>query len=158
MLMQQASDALACDGPLHQHLSGFRPRTSQQALASSIAGALARRETLIAEAGTGTGKTFAYLVPLLLSGARALISTGTRPLQDQLHERDLPAVRAALGIDLHCALLKGRANYVCPHHLERNLQEGRFPDPATGPQLRRIALFAQGSATGDRAQCSGVSE
>ncbi|MEY4864247.1 MAG: putative ATP-dependent helicase dinG [Pseudomonadota bacterium] len=158
MLQQQAHEALDVNGPLHLHLQGFRPRASQQALATSIANALAHRETLVAEAGTGTGKTFAYLVPLLLSGARALISTGTRPLQDQLHERDLPAVRAALGIDLHSALLKGRANYVCPYHLARHLQEGRFPDPAIGPQLRRIAVFAQGSTTGDRAHCSGVAE
>ena len=158
VLQEQVRQALGARGPLQEHLPGFRPRESQQALAASIARALMGRETLVAEAGTGTGKTFAYLVPLLLSGARALISTGTRPLQDQLHERDLPAIRAALGIDLHSALLKGRANYVCPHHLERNLQEGRFPDPAIGPRLRRIAIFAQGSSSGDRSHCTGVSE
>lgn len=158
LLQEQTTQALGPQGPLEEQLPGFRPRGSQQALAASIARALIGRETLVAEAGTGTGKTFAYLVPLLLSGARALISTGTRPLQDQLHERDLPAIRAALGIDLHSALLKGRANYVCPHHLERNLQEGRFPDPAIGPRLRRIAIFAQGSESGDRSHCNGVAE
>lgn len=157
-LGEEVRSALADDGPLHRFLPGFRPRTSQQELAASIARALASRENLVAEAGTGTGKTFAYLVPLLLSGARALISTGTRPLQDQLHDRDLPAVRAALGLDLHSALLKGRANYVCPYHLERHLHDGRFPDPAIGPRLRQIARFAQTSSSGDRAHCPGVPE
>ena len=158
LLQAQVRQALGSEGPVQAQMPGFRARDTQQALAASIARALMGRETLVAEAGTGTGKTFAYLVPLLLSGARALISTGTRPLQDQLHERDLPAIRTALGIDLHSALLKGRANYVCPYHLERNLQEGRFPDPSIGPRLRRIAIFAQGSPSGDRSHCTGVAE
>jgi ATP-dependent DNA helicase DinG len=157
-LAEASRAALSEGGALHQHLPGFRPRHSQQALAASIAQALAAREPLVAEAGTGTGKTFAYLVPLLLSGARALISTGTRPLQDQLYHRDLPAVRAALGLDFSSALLKGRSNYVCPHHLERHRQEGRFPDPGIGPRLQRIARFAAVSQTGDRAQCPDVPE
>jgi ATP-dependent DNA helicase DinG len=157
-LAEATRAALSAGGALDQVLSGFLPRRSQQELAVSIAVAIEARESLVAEAGTGTGKTFAYLVPLLLSGARALVSTGTRPLQDQLYHRDLPAVRAALGLDFNSALLKGRSNYVCHHHLERNRQEGRFPDPGIGPRLQKIARFAAVSASGDRAQCPDVPE
>lgn len=157
-LGQAAVNALAAGGPLARAVSGFRSREGQQALARSISTALADRGALVAEAGTGTGKTFAYLVPLLLSGARALISTGTRQLQDQLFTRDLPAVRAALAVDVRIALLKGRANYVCPHHLERQLTDGRFADPSTPSRLRLIHRFAQHSVTGDRAECADLAE
>ncbi len=150
--------ALAEGGPLARAMPGFRPRAGQQALAASIGRAIAERGTLVAEAGTGTGKTYAYLVPLLLAGGKAMISTGTRPLQDQLHARDLPLVRAALGAGLQTALLKGRANYVCHHHLERNLGDGRFPDPGTPIKLRRIHRFAAVSASGDRAECTELPE
>lgn len=149
---------LAANGALARHLPGFTTREGQQALASSVARAIAERSALVAEAGTGTGKTFAYLVPLLMSGARALISTGTRQLQDQLHGRDLPAVRAALGLDVRTALLKGRANYVCHHHLERQMTDGRFADAATPGKLARIHRFAKLSETGDRADCDSLAE
>lgn len=145
-------------GLLAQRLPGFRHRQAQLALASSIAQAVSERDCLVAEAGTGTGKTYAYLVPLLLSGARALISTGTRHLQDQLHARDLPAVKAALGLDVRTALLKGRSNYVCSHHLERALVDGRFADLATPGKLRRIHRFAQVSESGDRSECVDIAE
>ncbi|MEI7446836.1 MAG: ATP-dependent DNA helicase [Burkholderiales bacterium] len=157
-LPDAARDALADDGPLARAIPGFRPRAGQQALAQSIGRAIVERGTLVAEAGTGTGKTYAYLVPLLLAGGKAMVSTGTRPLQDQLHARDLPAVRAALGAGLQTALLKGRSNYVCHHHLQRHLTDGRFPDPATPMKLRRIARFAATSATGDRAECTELPE
>ena len=121
---------------------GYVPRQSQQDMARSIAECIASRGTLVAEAGTGTGKTFAYLVPALLSGARTLISTGTRHLQDQLVGRDLPALAASLGVATHVAVLKGRANYVCHHHLERNLLEGRFERREDVAMLRRIERFA----------------
>jgi len=139
-------------------LPGFVPREGQQQLSAAIADALQGRGTLVAEAGTGTGKTFAYLVPVLLSGARALLSTGTRHLQDQLHGRDLPALVRALGIDVRTALLKGRGNYVCHHHLERNLADGRFADRSTPEALRRIDRFARLSQTGDRAELPELSE
>jgi ATP-dependent DNA helicase DinG len=157
-LPDAARDALAEGGALARAIRGFRPRAGQQALAHSIGRAIAERGTLVAEAGTGTGKTYAYLVPLLLAGGKAMVSTGTRHLQDQLHARDLPAVRAALGAGLQTALLKGRANYVCHHHLQRHLTDGRFPDPATPAKLRRIARFAASSATGDRAECTELAE
>ncbi len=157
-LRAASRDALAADGALARALPGFRPREGQQALAASVAAAVAARGTLVAEAGTGTGKTYAYLVPLLLAGGKAMVSTGTRHLQDQLHGRDLPAVRAALGVDVSTALLKGRANYVCHHHLERHLADGRFPDPGTPVKLRRIHRFAAASASGDRAECTALPE
>ncbi|HVL58969.1 MAG TPA: ATP-dependent DNA helicase, partial [Burkholderiaceae bacterium] len=97
-------------------------------------------------------------MPVLLSGSRALISTGTRPLQDQLFARDLPAVRAALGSDATIAVLKGRANYVCPHHLERNLADGRFADPRMPAQLRAIERFAATTDSGDRAEHRELAE
>jgi ATP-dependent DNA helicase DinG len=157
-LPDAAAAALADGGKLAGAWPGFRPRAGQQALAASVARAIAERGTLVAEAGTGTGKTFAYLVPLLLAGGKALISTGTRHLQDQLHGRDLPAVRAALGVPVRTALLKGRANYVCHHHLARHLTDGRFTDPGVPQALRRIRVFAQHSESGDRADCAEVGE
>ena len=96
-------------------------------MAEAIARTIAGRGRLIAEAGTGTGKTFAYLVPALLDGGKVIISTGTKTLQDQLYERDVPMVRDALRVPATIALLKGRANYVCLHHLERTAREGRLP-------------------------------
>src|SRR5690606_39508910 len=93
---------------------GYTGRQSQQDMARAIAGCIEARGTLVAEAGTGTGKTFAYLVPALLSGARTLISTGTRHLQDQLVGRDLPALAATLGAATPAPMLKGPSHYVCP--------------------------------------------
>ena len=157
-LAAAARAALAPGGALARAMPDFRPREGQQGLAASVANALEARSTLVAEAGTGTGKTYAYLVPLLLAGGKAMVSTGTRHLQDQLHGRDLPAVRAALGVDLRTALLKGRSNYVCHHHLARHLADGRFPDPGTPGRLRRIHRFAATSDTGDRAECTELAE
>ena len=105
-------------GPLAGAVPGFRPRRAQLVMAEAVAEALDARGKLVVEAGTGTGKTFAYLVPALLSGRRVVISTGTRTLQDQLYHRDLPMVSAALGRPVHVALLKGRSNYLCRHRLE----------------------------------------
>jgi len=157
-LLDATARALSLQGPLASQLPGFRSREGQQGLAASVGQALHTRTALVAEAGTGTGKTFAYLVPLLLSGRRALVSTGTRHLQDQLHGRDLPAVRAALGAGVRCALLKGRANYVCHHHLARQMSDGRFSDPTAPGKLRTIHRFAQVSQTGDRAECDALAE
>ncbi|MBC7416457.1 MAG: ATP-dependent DNA helicase, partial [Herminiimonas sp.] len=100
-------------GPLGGAVGGYRPRQAQTDMAKAIAGAIATQSTLIAEAGTGTGKTFAYLVPALLWGGKTIVSTGTKNLQDQLFLRDIPTVRKALKAPVSVALLKGRANYVC---------------------------------------------
>jgi len=104
-------------------------------MAQAVARAIRERRPLVAEAGTGTGKTFAYLVPALLYGGKVIVSTGTKTLQDQLFERDLPLIRDALAAPVTVALLKGRANYVCHHHLERTAHEGRLPSRADARYL-----------------------
>ncbi len=113
---------------------------------------------LVAEAGTGTGKTFAYLVPALLYGGKVIVSTGTKTLQDQLFERDLPLIRDALAVPITVALLKGRANYVCHHHLERTAREGRLPSRDDARHLPKIVAFARASERGDRAELADVPE
>ena len=114
--------------------------------------------TLIAEAGTGTGKTFAYLVPALLAGGKVLLSTGTKPLQDQLFRKDLPAVLDALRINAATALLKGRANYVCLHRMARAEAEGLLPTREDVGHLRSVVRFAATTSTGDRAELADVPE
>jgi ATP-dependent DNA helicase DinG len=113
---------------------------------------------LVAEAGTGTGKTFAYLVPALLRGGKVIVSTGTKTLQDQLYGRDLPMVRDALKVSVTTALLKGRANYVCHYHLERAMAEGRFAQREEAGHIRRIAQFARSSGSGDKGELPDVPE
>jgi ATP-dependent DNA helicase DinG len=127
-------------------------------MAQAVATTIARRGQLVAEAGTGTGKTFAYLVPALLYGGKVIISTGTKTLQDQLYERDLPLVRDALALPVTVALLKGRANYVCHHHLERAAHEDRLPAREDARHLRKIIAFARASERGDRAELADVPE
>lgn len=148
----------APDGPLARAIPGFTPRTQQTEMAERVAQAIADRSVLVVEAGTGTGKTYAYLVPALLSGAKVIVSTGTKTLQDQLYGRDLPTVRGALGVPVSIALLKGRANYLCHYHLERSLQEGRFGSREDASHLQAIARWAKVTSTGDKAQCSEVPE
>ncbi|MFP5405803.1 MAG: ATP-dependent DNA helicase, partial [Gammaproteobacteria bacterium] len=146
------------DGPIARAHPGFTARDGQRRMAIAVAEAIEHGAALVAEAGTGTGKTFAYLVPALLCGGRVLISTGTRTLQDQLFQRDLPGVRDALGVTPSIALLKGRSNYVCKHHLRRNLEEGRFERREDAALLRRIDRFAAVSASGDRSAAPGIPE
>ena len=127
-------------------------------MARAILDTLERSEVLVAEAGTGTGKTFAYLVPALIAGGKVIVSTGTKTLQDQLFDRDLPAVREALASGASVALLKGRANYVCLYRLERAVSEARLASREEAAQLRRIERFAAASASGDRADLAEVAE
>ena len=127
-----ADDAALADifgegGTLARELPGFHFRPQQLEMAQAVARTIAARGQLVAEAGTGTGKTFAYLVPALLYGGKVIVSTGTKTLQDQLYERDLPLVRDALRVPVTIALLKGRANYICHYHLERASHEDRLP-------------------------------
>jgi ATP-dependent DNA helicase DinG len=145
-------------GALAAAVTGFRTRPFQLDMARAVASAIADRSVLVAEAGTGTGKTFAYLVPALRSGGKIIISTGTKTLQDQLFDRDIPMVRSALKLPVTVALLKGRANYVCHHHLQRTLADGRFASRDDVRDLGMIERFARTSLTGDRADCNGVSE
>jgi ATP-dependent DNA helicase DinG len=111
--MTSLADLFRADGPLARVLPGYAPRQAQIAMADAVADALAVGEHLMVEAGTGIGKTFAYLVPLLTPGMRAVVSTGTKTLQDQLYGRDLPLIAGALGRPVEIALLKGRGNYLC---------------------------------------------
>lgn len=153
-----SQDILDIDGSLAERLEGFVPRRAQQEMATRIERALADYSVFIAESGTGTGKTFAYLVPALLSGKKILISTGTRHLQDQLYHRDLPLVRDALAVPVTTALLKGRANYLCRHHLERVETEVRFTAKRDLSNLTRIREWAGRTQRGDIAEMSQVPE
>jgi len=127
-------------------------------MAEAIARAIETRGQLLAEAGTGTGKTFAYLVPALLSGGKVIVSTGTKTLQDQLFQRDLPLIRDALKVPVSVALLKGRGNYVCHHHLERASDQGTFAARADAAYLPRIVSFARTSTSGDKGELADVPE
>ena len=127
-------------------------------MACAVSKAIAANGLLIAEAGTGTGKTFAYLIPALLRGGKVIISTGTKTLQDQLFNRDIPMVRNALKSPVTVALLKGRANYVCRYHLERAKDDGRFLNRDDVVYLARIETYAKTSKTGDRSGLAAVPE
>ena len=152
------SPLFADDGPLATAIPGYRARSQQVELAQRIADAISGNRAYVAEAGTGTGKTFAYLVPALKSGGKVIISTGTKTLQDQLFQRDLPTVRDALRVGASIALLKGRANYVCHYHLERAQSEGRFGSKAEADHIRTIARFAKTTRSGDKAELIAVPE
>lgn len=154
----EIAGVFAPDGPLARRIPGFNARRQQVEMAQAVMDAIDDTGVLVAEAETGTGKTFAYLVPALLSGGKVIVSTGTRALQDQLYQRDLPAVRDALGRPVTTALLKGRANYVCHHHLKRTLAEGLLDFAEQVPQLRAIERFAARNASGDRALLAEVPE
>ena len=137
-------------GALAREVAGYAPRPVQAQMASAVEQALATRGTAIIEAGTGTGKTFAYLVPALLSGRKVVISTGTLNLQDQLFHRDLPRVRAALGAPARVALLKGRANYLCRHRLGKALQQGMTRAEAV--KLRELSAWMLSTESGELQQ------
>ena len=149
---------LGADGPFARELPNFAPREAQQTMAVAVQQAIAGRETLIAEAGTGTGKTYAYLVPALLSGERVIISTGTKALQDQLYFRDLPKVRSVLGSRLKTALLKGRANYLCLYRLDQTVREGATFDRTQASQLATIRAWSARTRRGDRMELAEVPE
>ncbi|MEO6171025.1 MAG: ATP-dependent DNA helicase [Lysobacter sp.] len=157
-LGQAARAALSEGGDLAGNIPAFAPRAAQQDLAHAIAHAFDTRGVLLAEAGTGTGKTFAYLVPAILSGQKTIISTGTRALQDQLYHRDLPRVRDALGIGLKTALLKGRANYLCHYRLEQAKGEGRFASREVAAQFQRIVAWAGRTRMGDLAELDTLAD
>ncbi|MFT3850787.1 MAG: ATP-dependent DNA helicase [Propionivibrio sp.] len=151
-------EVFAPDGLLATGIPGYRVREQQVEMAERIAAAIADNGVLVAEAGTGTGKTYAYLVPALLSGGKVIVSTGTKNLQDQLFSRDIPTVRKVLGVPVQIALLKGRANYLCHYHLERALDDGRFVAREDAAHAARIARFAKSTKTGDKADCGDVPE
>jgi ATP-dependent DNA helicase DinG len=155
---QDLATLLGPEGPLAKVIPGFAPRRQQQEMAEAVAAALDHNGVLIAEAGTGTGKTFAYLVPALLSGKKVIVSTGTKNLQDQLFRKDLPLVRQALGVPVEAALLKGRANYLCLHRLEIARAEGRFGSREQAHQFQQVARWAEQTASGDIAELTTLPE
>ena len=156
--MDEISEILGPDGLLSRTIEGFTYRPQQLEMALSVGRILAQSGVFICEAGTGTGKTFAYLVPALLSGQKIIISTGTKNLQDQLFHRDLPLIRDALALPTNVALLKGRANYLCPHRLENTLAEGRLNSPEMVDQLMQIQRWAGKTRAGDIAELNDLPE
>lgn len=146
------------DGTLAKHVECYSERRQQLEMALAIGDAIENNTQLVAEAGTGTGKTFAYLVPALLTGGKVIISTGTKNLQDQLYSRDLPNVRDALKVPVTVAMLKGRANYVCHYHLERAEQEGRFASREDAKYVHVIRTFVENTKTGDKSELNSVPE
>lgn len=157
-LVQAVEAAFDAGGPLARLDPGYKPREPQLQMSRAVARALSRRQALVVEAGTGVGKTFAYLVPALLAGSRALISTATKSLQDQLFLRDLPRLTKALNTPVRLALLKGRGSYLCLHRMKEARVSGEFPDRRTALALARIERWALGTATGDFAEIDGLDE
>jgi hypothetical protein len=136
------SAVLGPDGIIGDYIDDFEPRDSQLGMAALIDEAIGLGESRVIEASTGIGKSFAYLVPAFLSDARVVISTGTRNLQDQLFEKDIPLIRRAIVSDKKVALLKGRSNYCCPQRLQRYRAEDRLPRWRPGPSIPRAVISA----------------
>ena len=156
--MFSVHDILSETGPFADCLDGFTVRPQQQQLAQTIAEVLSNDDSLVCEAGTGTGKTFAYLVPVLLSGKRVIISTGTKHLQDQLYYKDLPIVRKALNVPVVTALLKGRANYLCLHRLEYGDENFSYISKEDLSELPMIKQWATQTDKGDLAELTNLPE
>lgn len=154
--MPELEEYFGPESPLRSALPGFQPRAGQSWMAEAVADALARNGKLIVEAGTGTGKTFAYLLPALLSGRKTIISTGTKALQDQLYHRDLPLVGKAVGRPVTTALLKGRANYLCLHRLDTVAAETAAASLAQ--DLNAIREWRHRTSSGDRSELTEVAE
>lgn len=157
-LGEASARLLDADGPFQAVLPGFAPRQEQLQLAAAIEQTITRGGMLVAEAGTGIGKTLAYLVPVLKGHERTIISTGTKTLQDQLYFRDLPMVKKALGSSLKTALLKGRANYLCLYRMQQARSEGRLPGREAVAELENIWQWAPVTEDGDLSVSSAISE
>jgi ATP-dependent DNA helicase DinG len=154
-------DVFADTGPLAQALAGFETRDGQRQMAAAVSGVIERGGTLLAEAGTGTGKTLAYLIPAILSRQRALVSTGTKNLQEQIFFKDLPTLRDALGLPFTATLMKGRSNYLCLHRFqtfEVSSSDGLFEQPERAVFLPVIQEWAKTTTTGDRAELRDLPE
>ncbi|QLB41099.1 MULTISPECIES: ATP-dependent DNA helicase [Mannheimia] len=150
--------AFSDDGLLSQNINGFRPRKAQLAMAQAVGKSVKFATPVVVEAGTGTGKTFAYLVPALLSGKKTIISTGSKNLQDQLFNRDLPTIQKALKYKGKIALLKGRANYLCLERLEQVTAMGVLGDKSVLSDLKKISKWQNSSKTGDLSECITIAE
>ena len=145
--MADIGELFSVGGVLERSLGGYRPRAGQVSMARQVEAALATGGQYVLEAGTGIGKTFAYLIPIIQSGMKVLISTGGRALQDQLSQRDIPLLADTLGCNLSLAVLKGRANYICRQALADNAGGGLLADEKNDWQ--KIISFAVGSDDGD---------
>ncbi len=156
-LQREVEAVFSATGPLANSDADYQVRPAQLAMAGAVAAAIEQHAVLVTEAGTGVGKTFAYLVPVLLSGARTLLSTATKSLQDQLYLRDLPRLSAALGLPLSAAMLKGRASYLCTHRLQM-ARQGELPDRWAVRTLSKVEQWAQTTRTGDLAELEGLDE
>jgi len=156
-LRDEVEGTFAEQGALARAADAFRVRPGQTQMALAVADTIERGGVLVAEAGTGVGKTFSYLVPALLSGERVLLSTATKALQDQLFGRDLPRLLDALGLPLRSALLKGRGSYLCLHRLEQARQDGSVERGAMRT-LAKIEQWAQATRSGDLAELPGLDE
>lgn len=157
-LLDAVQSAFAQQGGLADALDSFQPRAGQTAMAVAVAETIAQRSVLVVEAGTGVGKTYAYLVPALLSGDRVLLSTATKTLQDQLYGRDLPRLVQALGLPVRTALLKGRSSYLCWHRLGQARQEHAAQAPGVAYALAKVERWAQQTRSGDLAELPGLDE
>ncbi|VAX07011.1 DinG family ATP-dependent helicase YoaA [hydrothermal vent metagenome] len=156
--MTDIADILGPNGLLAKRISGFSHRPQQEEMAVAVAKTIEQGDVLITEAGTGTGKTFAYLVPALQSGRKVIISTGTRNLQDQLFHRDLPVVIDALGITTTTALLKGRSNYLCIYRMENAALDGRARIREVADHLVQVQRWSGRTSSGDIAELVGIPE
>ena len=157
-LVASTSRVLGDSGRLVRAIAGFSARQSQIELAKSIARAINDKSTLVAEAGTGTGKTYAYLIPCLLSGKKALISTATKTLQDQLFQKDLPTLIRALGLAISIQNLKGRANYICKYRTQLHATEGSFTNPKCAEDIAHVHERMARLSLGERAELPEISE
>ncbi|MCU7810427.1 MAG: DEAD/DEAH box helicase, partial [Candidatus Thiodiazotropha sp. (ex Notomyrtea botanica)] len=156
--MTDYAEIFGPEGWLASRIEGFSHRPQQQEMAAAIGRTMEQGGVLVCEAGTGTGKTFAYLVPAMMSGLKVIISTGTKNLQDQLYHRDLPMVRQSLASPLSAALLKGRANYLCIHRLDNTLVEEIRLTLEQLDQLKRIREWSSETRSGDIAEMSAIPE
>lgn len=156
MATQDWRTLLASDGPVSEVISGFQVRPQQQAMLEAVTEAIETNSSVVIEAGTGVGKTFAYLLPAFLSGGKVIVSTGSKTLQDQLFLKDLPLVKKALKSSVQTALLKGRANYLCKHRMRLAQLEGRFKDKKSISHLRKIDDWAFVTKSGDVSELATV--
>ncbi|MCT8563431.1 ATP-dependent DNA helicase [Glaesserella parasuis] len=157
-LSEKITDAFSPEGTLSQNIHGFRPRDAQLEMAQAVGRAEKFATSAVIEAGTGTGKTFAYLVPALLSGKKTIISTGSKNLQDQLFNRDLPTIQKALKYKGKVALLKGRANYLCLERLDQVIAMGVVGDKSVLADLAKVRKWHTGTKTGDLSECITIAE
>lgn len=154
---QETAELLGDDGVFANAIDGFQARESQQEMTAAVADAVINGGQLLAEAGTGTGKTWAYLVPAILHGGKVIVSTGTKALQDQLFLRDLPRVKKILNADCDIALLKGRANYLCTHRLE-TASDGYEINPKDHAYIHKLTTWSRSTVDGDVASAPKAPE